>query len=145
MTPQREASERSRAFKDGQRFRAGIEGRISVLMRGRGVKRCLAQGAERFELFVGAAVLANNLMKIGELLVKRAKRRSNKPTDNWIRRSGPRRSNIVDHKRAQRRNQCRAPRVHDKKHAENTANPVSGPLNFCPIHRHNCYAIREIC
>jgi hypothetical protein len=27
------------------------------------------------ELFVGAAVLANNLMKIGELLVKRAKRR----------------------------------------------------------------------
>jgi IS5 family transposase len=75
-TPQREACERSRTFKDGQRFRAGIEGRISVLMRGRGMKRCLAQGAERFELFVGAAVLANNLMKIGELLVKRATRRA---------------------------------------------------------------------
>ena len=75
-TPQREARERSRAFKDGQRFRAGIEGRISVLMRGRGMKRCLAQGAERFELFVGAAVLANNLMKIGELLVKPAKRQA---------------------------------------------------------------------
>jgi IS5 family transposase len=79
-TPQREACERSRAFKDGQRFRAGIEGRISVLMRGRGMKRCRAQGAEHFELFVGAAVLANNLMKIGELLVKRAKRRA-KRTD----------------------------------------------------------------
>jgi IS5 family transposase len=75
-TPQREAYERSRAFKDGQRFRAGIEGRISVLMRGRGMKRCLAQGLEHFELFVGAAVLANNLMKIGELLVKGAKRRA---------------------------------------------------------------------
>ena len=75
-TPEREACERSRAFKDGQRFRAGIEGRISVLMRGRGMKRCLAQGAERFELFVGAAVLANNLMKIGELLVKPAKRQA---------------------------------------------------------------------
>jgi transposase, IS5 family len=79
-TPQREACERSRAFKDGQRFRAGIEGRISVLMRGRGMKRCRAKGAEHFELFVGAAVLANNLMKIGELLVKRAKRRA-KRTD----------------------------------------------------------------
>ena len=75
-TPQRQAFERSPAFKQGQRFRAGIEGRISVLMRGRGMKRCRAQGAEHFELFVGAAVLANNLMKIGELLVKRAKRRA---------------------------------------------------------------------
>jgi transposase, IS5 family len=45
-------------------------------MRGRGMKRCHAQGAERFELFVGAAVLANNLMNIAELLVKRAKRRT---------------------------------------------------------------------
>jgi IS5 family transposase len=75
-TPQREAHERSRPFKDGQRFRAGVEGRISVLMRGRGMKRCLAQGAERFELLVGAAVLANNLMKIAELLIKRATRRA---------------------------------------------------------------------
>src|SRR6202030_2561792 len=50
--------------KEGQRFRAGIEGRISVLFRGRGMKRCLAEGRERFELWVGAAVLANNLMRI---------------------------------------------------------------------------------
>jgi len=33
-----------------------IEGRISVLMRGR-MKRCRAEGAERFTLFVSAAVL----------------------------------------------------------------------------------------
>ena len=45
-TPEREAYERSSEFKDGQRFRAGIEGRISVLFRGRGVKRCLAEGRE---------------------------------------------------------------------------------------------------
>ncbi len=43
--PEREAYEKSREFKDGQRFRAGIEGRISVLFRGRGMKRCLAEGA----------------------------------------------------------------------------------------------------
>src|SRR5262249_27561324 len=42
--PEREAYERSAAFKKGQRFRAGIEGRISVLSRGRGMKRCLAEG-----------------------------------------------------------------------------------------------------
>jgi IS5 family transposase len=74
-TPQRQAYERSPAFKQGQRFRAGIEGRISVLMRGRGMKRCRAEGPKRFALFVAAAVLANNLMIIGELLTKRASRR----------------------------------------------------------------------
>jgi IS5 family transposase len=73
-TPQRQAYERSPAFKQGQRFRAGIEGRISVLMRGRGMKRCRAEGTERFALFVAAAVLANNLMIIGALLIQRSRR-----------------------------------------------------------------------
>jgi IS5 family transposase len=40
--PERQAYEKSGEFKDGQRFRAGIEGRISVLFRGRGMKRCPA-------------------------------------------------------------------------------------------------------
>jgi transposase, IS5 family len=74
-TPEREAYEKSPVFKQGQRFRAGIEGRISVLFRGRGMKRCLAEGNERFELLVGAAVLANNLMKIASLLAKRSSRK----------------------------------------------------------------------
>jgi IS5 family transposase len=65
---EREAIEKSKPFKQGQRFRAGIEGRISVLFRGRGMKRALVEGRERFELLVGAAVLANNLMVIAELL-----------------------------------------------------------------------------
>jgi IS5 family transposase len=71
-TRQREAYEKSPAFKKGQRFRAGIEGRISVLFRGRGMKRCLAQGRQRFELLVGAAVLANNLMRFAALLMKQS-------------------------------------------------------------------------
>lgn len=74
-TRRREAYESSAAFKNGQRFRAGIEGRISVLFRGRGMKRCLAEGRDRFELWVGAAVLANNLMRIGALLTTRSPRR----------------------------------------------------------------------
>jgi IS5 family transposase len=73
-TAQRAAYEKSPAFKKGQRFRAGIEGRISVLFRGRGMKRCLAEGRERFEILVGAAVLANNLLKIADLLTTKQKR-----------------------------------------------------------------------
>ncbi len=72
--PAQEAHEKSAAFKDAQRFRAGIEGRISVLFRGRGMKRCLAEGRERFELLVGAAVLANNLMVIARLLLEKKNR-----------------------------------------------------------------------
>jgi len=68
LDSQRQALEKSPAFKKGQRFRAGIEGRISVLFRGRGMKRVLVQGRERFELLVGAAVLANNLMVIAALM-----------------------------------------------------------------------------
>ena len=71
-TAKREAYEKSPDFKKGQRFRAGIEGRISVLFRGRGMKRCLAEGRERFEVLVGAAALANNLMRIADLLSKRS-------------------------------------------------------------------------
>jgi IS5 family transposase len=69
-TAEQEQLERSRAFKKGQRFRAGIEGRISVLFRGRGMKRCRLKGRQRFEVLVGAAVLANNLMRIADLLAK---------------------------------------------------------------------------
>jgi transposase, IS5 family len=74
-TGQREAYEKSVVFKTGQRFRAGIEGRISVLFRGRGMKRCLAEGHDRFELWVGAAVLANNLIRIAAMLMAGSSRR----------------------------------------------------------------------
>ncbi len=74
-TAKRKTYEKSPAFKEGQRFRAGIEGRISVLFRGRGMKRCLAEGRQRFEVLVGAAVLANNLMRIAAMLSKRSSRR----------------------------------------------------------------------
>jgi IS5 family transposase len=74
-TAERTAHEKSRAFKAGQRFRAGIEGRISVLLRGRGMRRCVLEGRARFEVFVGAVVLANNLLRIADLLRQRAARR----------------------------------------------------------------------
>lgn len=73
-TAERTSQEKSPAFRKGQRFRAGIEGRISVLFRGRGMKRCLAEGRQHFELLVGAAVLANNLLVMAQLLIKKQKR-----------------------------------------------------------------------
>lgn len=97
-TAERDAYEKSPAFKKGQRFRAGVEGRISVLFRGRGMKRCLAEGRERFELWVGAAVLANNLMKIAELKNKRT-RRKRKPAGA----SRPKKSPKTGTKRSTRR------------------------------------------
>jgi IS5 family transposase len=77
-TAEQETLERSRAFKQGQRFRVGIEGRISVLFRGRGMKRCRAKGRARFEVLVGAAVLANNLLRIADLLRNRKPARHSK-------------------------------------------------------------------
>ena len=75
-TPERAATEKTPAFKQAQRFRAGIEGTISVLLRGRGMRRCLGRGKQRFELLIGAAVLTNNLMHIARLLIHKKKPRS---------------------------------------------------------------------
>lgn len=74
-TPERAAYEKSRAFKRAQKFRAGIEGRISVLARGRGMKRCRLHGHQGFEVLVGAAVLANNLLMIAARLQAQHARR----------------------------------------------------------------------
>jgi IS5 family transposase len=75
-SPERFAHEKSPAFREGQRFRAGIEGRISVLLRGRGMRRCLLEGRQRFEVFVGAAVLANNLLVLVNRLAPPTARRA---------------------------------------------------------------------
>ncbi len=73
-TAARAAYEKSHEFKKGQRFRVGIEGRISVLFRGRGIKRCPLHRRARFEIVGGAAVLANNLLDIAAQLQRRAAR-----------------------------------------------------------------------
>jgi IS5 family transposase len=59
--------EKERWFKNLQRFRAGIEGIISALMRGYGLKRCVWKGWQSFQSYVGLAVVTFNLQKIAEL------------------------------------------------------------------------------
>jgi hypothetical protein len=67
-----QAHAKGAAFKKGPRFRAGIEGRISVLFRGRGMQRCVAEGRQRFQALAGTGALANNLMRIAGMLAQRS-------------------------------------------------------------------------
>ena len=60
----RKQHQQTRWFKAGQRFRAGSEGRISVLKRVFGFNRCLNKGQDGFERWLGWGVIASNLKVI---------------------------------------------------------------------------------
>ncbi len=64
---ERKDLEKQAWFKKLQKFRAGIEGIISGLMRGLGLKRCLWKGQRSFESYVGLSVVTFNLHKIALL------------------------------------------------------------------------------
>jgi IS5 family transposase len=64
----RKRLERAGWFRRGRRFRAGIEGRISVLKRKYGWDRCRNRGEEGFERWVGFGVIANNLRAMARAL-----------------------------------------------------------------------------
>ena len=54
-------------FKDAQRFRAGIEGTISVLKRAFNLFRCLFRGFKNYAASVGCAVFCHNLVLLTRL------------------------------------------------------------------------------
>ncbi len=62
--------ERQPWFRAAQRFRNGIEGRISQLRRARRLDRCLNHGELGMERWVGWGVIANNLATIAWFLIK---------------------------------------------------------------------------
>jgi IS5 family transposase len=61
---ERAAYEKQRWFRSGHRFRAGIEGTISVLKRRHGLDRCRNHGDNAYDRWVGLGVIAYNLMTI---------------------------------------------------------------------------------
>jgi transposase, IS5 family len=61
----RKKHQKQRWFKGGQRWRTGCEGRISVLKRRHGLRRCLYPGLEGMKRWVGMGVIADNLINIG--------------------------------------------------------------------------------
>ncbi|HEX2460224.1 MAG TPA: ISNCY family transposase [Vicinamibacterales bacterium] len=73
-TPARRAHERQRWFRRGQRWRVGCEGRISVIKRRHGLRRCRYRGADGTARWVGLGVIANNLVSTATFLNVRASR-----------------------------------------------------------------------
>jgi IS5 family transposase len=65
--PQEQAREKSEAFVEGQRFRAGVEGSISVLKRAFHLRHCLFKGFKNYAASVGLAVLCHNLVLLTRL------------------------------------------------------------------------------
>ena len=66
-SPARQAYERQRWFRRGQRWRVGSEGRISYLKRSYGWDRTRLDSTEGARIWTGQAVLAHNLVKISTL------------------------------------------------------------------------------
>ena len=61
------AYEHSEEFSAMQKFRAGVEGTISVLKRAFGLRRCLYKGFKSFEAFVGCVVFCHNAVLLSRL------------------------------------------------------------------------------
>lgn len=62
---QRRLHQKKRSFRQGQRWRTGCEGRISVLKRRHGLNRCLYRGQDGMKRWVGLGVIADNLINMG--------------------------------------------------------------------------------
>ena len=63
-------------FRLEQRFRAGIEGRISVLKRARHLDRCLDKGEAGFKKWIGWGCVVNNLVLIAQAMLTPRRRRT---------------------------------------------------------------------
>ena len=70
---QRRAFEHQPAFRRAARFRAGIEGRISVLKRRFGLDRCRNHGRTGMERWVGLGLLTHNLRQISRSLASQSR------------------------------------------------------------------------
>jgi IS5 family transposase len=63
-------TQKKRWFKNGQKWRTGCEGRISLLKRRHGLRRCLYKGEAGMKRWVGLGVIADNLINIGTAMAK---------------------------------------------------------------------------
>lgn len=68
----RRAYERQAWFRRGQRWRVGCEGRISVIKRRHGLRRCRYHGADGMARWVGLGVIADNLINTAAFVNARA-------------------------------------------------------------------------
>ena len=60
-SPERKREQKKRWFRNGQKWRTGCEGRISVVKRRHGLNRCRYKGDAGMKRWVGLGVIADNL------------------------------------------------------------------------------------
>jgi transposase, IS5 family len=65
---ERKLLQQQRWFRSGQKWRTGSEGRISVLKRRHGLRRCLYPGLDGMRRWVGLGVIADNVIQMGRYL-----------------------------------------------------------------------------
>ena len=71
---ERKRAQKKRWFRQGQKWRTGCEGRISVVKRRHGLDRCRYKGDAGMKRWVGLGVIADNLINIGRAMEQRAAR-----------------------------------------------------------------------
>jgi transposase, IS5 family len=71
---ERKREQRKRWFRNGQKWRTGSEGRISVVKRRHGLDRCRYKGFIGMKRWVGLGVIADNVINIGRAMEKQAVR-----------------------------------------------------------------------
>jgi hypothetical protein len=59
-------------FRNGQKWRTGCEGRISVIKRRHGLSRCRYKGDAGMKRWVGLGVIADNVINIGHAMEKQS-------------------------------------------------------------------------
>jgi IS5 family transposase len=69
---ERKREQRKRWFRNGQKWRTGCEGRISVTKRRHGLNRCRYKGHDGMKRWVGLGVIADNLINMSRTQKKPA-------------------------------------------------------------------------
>jgi IS5 family transposase len=69
----RRREQKKRWFRNGQKWRTGCEGRISVVKRRHGLSRCRYRGDAGMKRWVGLGVIADNLISMGNAMARQAK------------------------------------------------------------------------
>src|ERR1700719_1888669 len=68
---ERRREQKKRWFRNGQKWRTGCEGRISVAKRRHGLNRCRYKGYVGINRWVGLGVIADNVINIGRAIERR--------------------------------------------------------------------------
>jgi len=68
---ERQREQKKRWFRNGQKWRTGCEGRISVAKRRHGLNRCRYKGDNGMKRWVGLGVISDNLINIGRVKARK--------------------------------------------------------------------------